>query len=79
MFTQDAYGNGPVTRTVTSVSGLVRHGNSGGPAVDTLGRVEATMVAARIGARVGYGVPAQIVRPLLAHALRPVSTGPCAS
>ncbi len=45
----------------------------------TLGRVEATMVAARIGARVGYGVPAQIVRPLLARARGPVSTGPCAS
>ena len=79
VISSDAYGNGPVTRTVTSVSGFVRHGNSGGPAVDTLGRVQATMVAARIGARVGYGVPAQIVRPLLARARGPVSTGPCAS
>jgi S1-C subfamily serine protease len=36
---RDAYGNGPVARTVTSVSGAVRHGDSGGPALDATGAV----------------------------------------
>ena len=49
-------------REVTAVSGLVRHGNSGGPAVNAAGEVEPTVFAARIGARAGYGVPAAPVR-----------------
>ena len=32
--TEDAYGDGPVTRLITSLRGLVRPGNSGGPMVD---------------------------------------------
>ena len=36
-------------REVTALSGLVRHGNSGGPAVNESGAVEATVFAARIG------------------------------
>ena len=79
VLTQDAYGHGPVPRTVTAVAGRVRHGNSGGPAVDAAGAVRATIFAARIGAPSGYGVPRSIVM----HALdkvgqRPVSTGDCA-
>ena len=38
-------------REVTALRGLVRHGNSGGPAVDAAGAVEATVFAARIGTR----------------------------
>ena len=34
VITQDAYGRGPVERTITTLRGLVRPGNSGGPAVD---------------------------------------------
>lgn len=64
-------------REVTALSGLVRHGNSGGPAVNERGEVEATVFAARIGARGGYGVPAAPVRAGLARARRPVSTGSC--
>jgi uncharacterized membrane protein required for colicin V production len=64
-------------RPITAVRGLVRHGNSGGPAVDGAGRVEATMFAARIGTRAGYGIPAGPIRSALAHARRPVSTGGC--
>ena len=79
VLTQDAYGNGPVQRTVTPVAGSVRHGDSGGPAIDANGAVEATMFAARIGAPGGYGVPASVVRPVLASAgTTPVSTGACA-
>jgi S1-C subfamily serine protease len=64
-------------REVTAISGLVRHGNSGGPAVNEAGQVEATVFAARIGARAGYGVPAAPVRSALARAAGPVSTGRC--
>jgi S1-C subfamily serine protease len=62
---------------VTAISGLVRHGNSGGPAVDSSGAVQTTIFAARIGTQAGYGIPAAAVRNALAHARRPVSTGSC--
>src|SRR5919204_2761855 len=74
----DAYGHGPVTRTVTSLSGDVRHGDSGGPAVDGSGAVQATVFAARLNGSGGYGVPAALVRRTLSSARGPVSTGPCA-
>ena len=75
----DAYGNGPVRRTITSVGGVIRHGNSGGPAIDARGRVQLTIFAARTGGEDGgYGVPAEVVRQALASATGPVSTGECA-
>jgi uncharacterized membrane protein required for colicin V production len=78
--TQDAYGNGPVPRTITAVAGSVRHGDSGGPAIDANGAVEATIFAARIGSSGGYGVPASVVRRVLDSAgTASVSTGNCAS
>ncbi len=64
-------------REVTALSGLVRHGNSGGPVVNESGQVEATVFAARLGARAGYGIPAAPIRAALARAKRPVSTGKC--
>jgi S1-C subfamily serine protease len=64
-------------REVTALSGLVRHGNSGGPAVNERGQVEVTVFAARIGGTGGYGVPAPPVRADLARAKHPVSTGSC--
>jgi S1-C subfamily serine protease len=64
-------------REVTALRGLVRHGNSGGPAVDPAGRVEATVFAARIGTKAGYGVPRAPVARALARAKHPVSTGSC--
>ena len=76
---QDAYGRGPLARTVTSLSGDVRHGNSGGPAVDASGAVQVTVFAARRGGGGGYGIPASIVRRALASARGRVSTGPCAA
>jgi uncharacterized membrane protein required for colicin V production len=66
-----------VLRQVTAVSGLVRHGNSGGPAVDASGAVQTTIFAARVGSSGGYGIPAARVRHALAAATRPVSTGSC--
>jgi S1-C subfamily serine protease len=79
VFSQDAYGRGPVTRTVTSLSGSVRHGDSGGPAVDSSGAVQATVFAARTSGGGGYGVPARLVRRALDSARSPVSTGPCSA
>jgi len=64
-------------REITAVSGLVRHGNSGGPAVNASGQVEATIFAARIGTRAGYGIPASPIRADLAKARKPVATGSC--
>jgi hypothetical protein len=79
VLTQDAYGRGPVQRSITSLRGLVRQGNSGGPVVDGEGRVVATVFAAATGrARTGYGVPDSVVRDALRRASGPVDTGPCA-
>jgi S1-C subfamily serine protease len=75
---QDAYGRGPTRRLVTSLGGTVEHGNSGGPAIDASGAVQATVFAARASGDGGYGVPASIVRRDLARANGPVSTGDCA-
>jgi S1-C subfamily serine protease len=76
--TQDAYGRGPVRRSIVSLRGAVRSGNSGGPMVDGSGRVVATIFAATTeGPRGGYGVPNAIVREALAGARGAVSTGPC--
>jgi S1-C subfamily serine protease len=74
---QDAYGRGPTRRVVTSLSGTIEHGDSGGPAVDGSGAVQATVFAARATGGGGYGVPASIVREDLAAAGGPVSTGAC--
>jgi S1-C subfamily serine protease len=79
VITRDAYGHGPTTRAVTALAGGVRHGNSGGPAVDTRGAVEATVFASRVGSPGGYGVPAAVVRRALASSDGPVSSGGCAS
>jgi S1-C subfamily serine protease len=81
--TQDAYGKGPVVRSITSLRGRVRPGNSGGPMVDAAGRVEATVFAAIVGSSAGDGgfaVPNALVRTQLHVAASgvPVSTGPCA-
>ncbi|HVS86536.1 MAG TPA: CvpA family protein [Gaiellaceae bacterium] len=77
--TEDALGHGPVARKITAVAGKVRHGNSGGPAIDDSGAVESTIFAARIGAPSGYGVPSDIVRKVLDQAgAAAVSTGSCA-
>ena len=77
VLSQDAYGRGPIQRTVTSLSGNIRHGDSGGPAVNASGAVETTVFAARVNGSGGYGVPAALVRRALAHARGPASTGPC--
>ena len=77
---QDAYGRGPVRRSITSLRGRVREGNSGGPVVDGRGRVVTTIFAATVSddGRSGYGVPDSVVADALGRADGPVDTGPCA-
>jgi S1-C subfamily serine protease len=80
--TEDAYGNGPVLRSITSLRGLVRPGNSGGPVVDASGRVLGTVFASITGAGGGgFAVPNDKVAAQLAKARSrstPVSSGACA-
>ena len=80
VLSEDAYGHGPVARTITAVRGDVRHGNSGGPTVDAAGAVQATVFAARLGSAGGFGVPSDVVRKLLRRDHSDaVSTGDCAT
>jgi S1-C subfamily serine protease len=84
--TQDAYGNGPVERSIEPLRGLVRPGNSGGPLVDAGGDVVGTVFAAISGSSSsrggdGLAVPNDLVRAQLARAQArrsAVSAGPCA-
>lgn len=81
VLSDDAYGDGPVRRSLTILRGNVRSGNSGGPVVDGEGRVLTTVFAATTsGPRGGYGVPNAVVRAALAGARRgvTVASGPCA-
>jgi uncharacterized membrane protein required for colicin V production len=79
VLSEDAYGHGPVPRTITSVRGVVRHGDSGGPTINARGAVEATVFAARLGSEGGFGVPSNVVASVLHRAGRArVSTGSCA-
>lgn len=82
--TTNAYGN-PVMRLISSLRGLVRSGNSGGPVVDASGEVIATVFAEITNAPAskpsGLAVPNSIVARELAHASaagRSVSTEGCA-
>jgi S1-C subfamily serine protease len=69
VLTQNAYGEGPVSRLLTPLRGLVRPGNSGGPLVADDGRVLTTVFAATVGGAVrgGYGVANATVAEELAH------------
>jgi S1-C subfamily serine protease len=81
VLTQDAYGRGPVRRLLTPLRGLVRPGNSGGPLVDSEGRVLTTIFAGTLNAAShgGYGVANATVRQVVAGATASaVSTGECA-
>lgn len=78
---EDAYGRGPVRRSMTPFVGEVRSGNSGGPLVDAAGNVLATVFAASQGngSPNGLGVPNDVVAEALSGPLRATDTGPCAA
>lgn len=79
VLTDDAYGNGPVSRLLTPLRGLVRPGNSGGPLVDRAGRVLTTVFASTTGGGRpgGYGVANATVAHVLAGSGAMVATGEC--
>jgi len=70
VITQNAYGQGPVSRELTPLRGLVRPGNSGGPLVGADGRVLTTVFAATVaaGPHGGYGVANETVAAVLREA-----------
>jgi S1-C subfamily serine protease len=75
---EDSYGNGPVERTITALSGDVRSGNSGGPLVDPAGDVVGTVFAATTsGPQGGFAIPAEQVREALRRTSDEVGTGAC--
>lgn len=84
--TQDAYGNGPVLRSIESLRGPVRPGNSGGPLVNAAGQVVGTVFASITGGTTspggdGLAVPNAVVAKQLgiARSRRQfVATGACA-
>lgn len=78
----DIYQGGPVTRSVTTLAGVVQPGNSGGPLLTADGAV-AGMIFARSDAvpNVGFALAMEELAPVLALAsglADPVSTGACA-
>lgn len=75
VLSRDAYGAGPVPRTVTAIRGLVEPGSSGGPGIDARGRVRTTVFGRRPGERGGYGIPSDLVLTTL----RDVGTRPLAT
>lgn len=79
VLSEDAYGNGPIQRSIASLRGHVRSGNSGGPLVDARGRAMATVFAATTsGPPGGFGIPNDVVEEALADvAATEVDTGPC--
>jgi len=77
---EDSYGNGPISRPIASLRGVVRGGNSGGPLVDGVGRVLGTVFAATTsGQPGGFAVPDEVVAAALRDGTAPVDTGPCAA
>jgi S1-C subfamily serine protease len=77
---EDSYGRGPIRRSIASLRGSVRSGNSGGPLVDARGRVLGTVFAAMTtGTPGGFAVPDEVVEEALRGPLEPVETGPCTS
>lgn len=78
VISEDSYGNGPIQRSIASLRGHVRSGNSGGPLVDSSGRVMATVFAATTsGPPGGFAVPNDIVQEALRETATSVDTGPC--
>ncbi|HKB51354.1 MAG TPA: MarP family serine protease [Solirubrobacterales bacterium] len=75
---EDSYGNGPIRRSISFLRGSVRSGNSGGPLVDSRGRVLATIFAATTsGPPGGFAVPNDVVQEALRANAASVDTGPC--
>jgi S1-C subfamily serine protease len=75
---RNAYGRGPVARSVTTIRGVIEPGSSGGPGVDARGRVRTTVFARQPGDRGGFGIPPDVVLSSVREAGRePVGRTDC--
>jgi S1-C subfamily serine protease len=78
VFSEDSYGRGPIRRSIGSLRGGVRSGNSGGPLVDAEGRVLGTVFATTTqGDPGGFAIPGELVAAALDRVGDEVDTGPC--
>jgi S1-C subfamily serine protease len=80
---RDIYGDQPVVREIYSLATTVQPGNSGGPLLDTRGRVVGVIFAKSLeDAGTGYALTLNEAKPVLeagATASREVNTGACIS
>ncbi|MGF1472692.1 MAG: MarP family serine protease [Rubrobacteraceae bacterium] len=72
--TSDAYGNGPISRYITSIRGEANPGNSGGPAVNQEGEVVGTVFASAGYRGAAYAIPPSVVAAQLELAQDRVAT-----
>ena len=80
VLSRDAYGRGPVRRTVTAIRGVVEPGSSGGPGIDAQGRVRTIVFARRPRETGGYGIPVELVQKVVSQArARAVAATDCTS
>ena len=80
VISEDSYGDGPIHRTITSLRGSVKSGNSGGPLINSQGQVLGTVFAATTsGTPGGFAVPDDLIRAALRETSTSVDTGPCTS
>jgi S1-C subfamily serine protease len=78
VISEDSYGRGPIHRSISSLRGDVRSGNSGGPMVDAEGRVLGTVFATTTyGNPGGFAIPDDVVEGALDRVGPEVDTGPC--
>lgn len=78
VISEDSYGRGPIRRSISSLRGSVRSGNSGGPLVNTSGQVLGTVFATTTNGRPGgFAIPDEPVEAALGQAKGEVNTGPC--
>jgi S1-C subfamily serine protease len=73
----DAYDRRVSARVIVPLRGKVQPGQSGGPVVDTRGRVIAMVFAGAKRGPSGFAVPVELVLRGVSTPLRPVSSGPC--
>jgi S1-C subfamily serine protease len=78
VLSEDSYGRGPFERSIVSLRGDVRSGHSGGPMVDSRGRVLGTVFASTTSTpNGGYAIPNAVVEAAIGDAAESVDTGPC--